>query len=210
VRSSIFDDDSTEDLCVFGGDDLLTAHLDHADLDWGELAERAALDERRGLVIAQVAVLEDLVDEFILYLRDPADPEQAQLELDKQTIGPRLETWRQLLDGGALLDREAADLLESADAVVRRRNELAHGVLFRRPTRVVPIAEIRNGVDVEWILTSRRSRQPDRITMCGLRADLNEAIATFSAMLAFAEHLAAVAPRPRNYGGGTYVTVPAE
>lgn len=42
-----FDDDSDEDLSVFSGNDLLTAHYDVADLDWREVAERSALDGRR-------------------------------------------------------------------------------------------------------------------------------------------------------------------
>lgn len=90
IRSLSFDDDSEDDLCVFSGDDLVITHADGPDLDWREVAERSALDERRGLVIAQVAVLEDLIDEFILYLVDPADPEDYQRSLDKKTIGPRI------------------------------------------------------------------------------------------------------------------------
>ena len=60
-----FDDDNDEELSVLSGYDLLIAHYDVADLDWREVAERSALDQRRGLVITQAAVLEDLIDEFI-------------------------------------------------------------------------------------------------------------------------------------------------
>ncbi len=67
ILSLSFDDDSEEPLFVFSGEDLLMAHIDEVDLDWEEVAERSILDERRGLVITQVAVLEELIDEFILY-----------------------------------------------------------------------------------------------------------------------------------------------
>jgi hypothetical protein len=69
ILSLSFDDDSEEPLFVFSGDDLLMAHIDEVDLDWEEVAEHSILDERRGLVITQVAVLEELIDEFILYVR---------------------------------------------------------------------------------------------------------------------------------------------
>src|SRR3990172_7571809 len=91
------DDDNDEELSVFSGDDLLIAHHDVADLDWREGAERSALDQRRGLVITQGAVLEDLIDEFILYLADPIDVDEYQAELDRLTIGPRLDRLEKLL-----------------------------------------------------------------------------------------------------------------
>lgn len=104
IRSVSFDDDSEADLCVFSGYDLMITHFDGPDLDWEEVAERSALDERRGLVIAQVAVLEDLIDEFILYLVDPRDPEGYQLSLDKKTIGPRIDILEQVLGDQDLMD----------------------------------------------------------------------------------------------------------
>jgi hypothetical protein len=49
TRASVsFDDEDGEELYVFSGGDLLMTHYDAADLDWEEVAERAALDERRG------------------------------------------------------------------------------------------------------------------------------------------------------------------
>jgi hypothetical protein len=51
-----FDNDSNEQLSVFSGNDLLITQYDVSDLDWPEVAERSALDERRGLVITRVAV----------------------------------------------------------------------------------------------------------------------------------------------------------
>jgi len=59
---SVVDDDSDEDLCVFSGSDLLISYYDVADLDWQDVAERSAIDERRGLVIAQVAALADPIE----------------------------------------------------------------------------------------------------------------------------------------------------
>jgi hypothetical protein len=40
-----FDDEDGEELCVFSGSDLLESHYDTADLDWEEVAERAALGD---------------------------------------------------------------------------------------------------------------------------------------------------------------------
>jgi len=90
IRSLSFDDEDEEALCVFSGYDLMISHYDIADLDWREVAERSSIDERRGLVIAQVAAIEDLIDEFSIYLDDPVDAESYQRGLDTQTIGPRL------------------------------------------------------------------------------------------------------------------------
>ena len=47
-------------LFVFSGDDLLTSHNDIADVDWVEVAERTLIDERRGLVVAQAVIIEDV------------------------------------------------------------------------------------------------------------------------------------------------------
>jgi hypothetical protein len=49
--------------------------MDQAGLDWEEVTQRSLLDERRGLVITQVAVLEELIDQLILYVVDSADLE---------------------------------------------------------------------------------------------------------------------------------------
>ena len=103
IHSVSFDDDAEDDLCVFSGYDLVLTHVDGPDLDWEEVAERSALDERRGLVIAQVAVLEELIDEFILYLVDPADPEGYQRNLDKETISPRINKLERILGDLAFL-----------------------------------------------------------------------------------------------------------
>ena len=64
------DDPCEDELSVFSGNDLLIAHYDVSDLDWEEIAERSMIDERRGLIIAQVSALEDLLTEFVLYLSD--------------------------------------------------------------------------------------------------------------------------------------------
>jgi hypothetical protein len=54
-----FDDESDDDdLRVFSGSDLLTSHNDIVDLDWGEIAARTAIDERKGLVFTQTVVIE--------------------------------------------------------------------------------------------------------------------------------------------------------
>lgn len=206
VRSLSFDDDSDDDLCVFSGNDLLISHYDTADLDWGEVAERSLIDERRGLVITQVAVLEDLVDEFILYLEDPHDPQDLRKQLSGKTIGPRLNMLEDLLRRTGLLDHQAVEHLAELRAIVERRNRLAHGTVHCRPTHVVPIKDLGLGVlELEWVLVDRRSGETERISMAALRQDVIEAIGTFSAMLAYAESFVERAPAPTNYPGGVYL-----
>ena len=131
ILSLSFDDDSKEPLFVFSGEDLLMAHTDEVDLDWEEVAQRSILDERRGLVITQVAVLEELIDEFILYVTDPADPEECQRRLDRKTIGPRIDELEKALRERDLLDAAVAGLIADLRALVDIRNELAHGIIYR-------------------------------------------------------------------------------
>jgi hypothetical protein len=78
------DDDNDEELSVFSGYDLLISHYDFADLDCREVAERSALDQRRGLVITQADVLEDLIDEFILYLADPHKALRSEASVERR------------------------------------------------------------------------------------------------------------------------------
>lgn len=68
MRSLSFDDDSADSLWVHSISDLSIGYWEARDLDWEEVVERTALDERRGLVIAQTLVLEDLVNDAIIYL----------------------------------------------------------------------------------------------------------------------------------------------
>jgi hypothetical protein len=187
-------DEHEPTLYVFSGNDLLIAHYGSADLDWQELAERSALDQRRGLVITQVAVLEDLVDEFILYLADPEDVGEYQAKLDTKTIGPRLKRLKRLLSHAGIFDSQAAAVMRHLRRVVDRRNELAHGVIHR---------------DGGWSITSRRSRTVQPITMAGLRGDLHDAIDCFASMLRYAEVFVQIAPEPRNFTGGRYLDAPS-
>lgn len=209
VRSLSFDDDSDEELHVFSGNDLLIAHYDAADLDWHEVAERSAIDERRGLVITQVAVLEDLVDEFILYLADPVDSDEYQAELDRVTIGPRLDRLGNLLLDAGILDANAHAVLGAVRRVVARRNELAHGTIHCRPVERVQAGTWLDGIELEWIITSRRSRTLERVTMAGLRHDLYDAIGCFSSLLQYAEWFVQTAPAPRHFRGGRYLGTPS-
>ena len=202
------DDDNDEELSVFSGYDLLIAHYDVADLDWREGAERSALDQRRGLVITQGAVLEDLIDEFILYLADPIDVDEYQAELDRLTIGPRLDRLEKLLAAVNMFDADASAALEGVRRVAIRRNELAHGTIHCRPIEPVELGGWLDGIPLEWIIISRRSRTIERITMAGLRQDLYDSITCFSSMLQYAEQFVEVALPPRNYGGGRYIATP--
>jgi hypothetical protein len=211
VRSISFDDESSEELNVFSGTDLVISHYDVADLDWSEVTERTLIDERRGLVIAQVVVLEDFLDEFILYLADPADITEYQRQLDRQTIGPRIMLFERLLRDAEILDQPATELITDLRAVVARRNTLAHGTLHCRPLRIVPIKELSGAdVELEWILTNRRSRQSERVSMARLRKDVHDAIATFAGMLDYAEFFLEIAPSPQHFRGGSYLGIPTD
>lgn len=210
VRSVSFDDGSDEELCVFSGSDLLPSHYDIADLDWEEVSERTLIDERRGLVITQVAVLEDLVDEFLGYLEDPEDARRFREEkLNGTTIGPRLAMLERRLRLAGLLDDEAVDCLTAARATVYRRNRLAHGTVNCRPTRVVPISDLAHvDLEIEWVLVDRRSDETERISMARLRQDVDDAIGAFSGLLAYAESFVERAPTPKHFGGGHYLGAP--
>jgi hypothetical protein len=209
-RSLSFDDEEKEELCVFSGYDLILAHHDEIDLDWHEVAERSTIDECRGLVIAQVAVLEDLIDEFLVYLEDPTDTEAYQRQLDRKTVGPRLELLERELLRVGLLDQRAADLMTDLRAGVKRRNQLAHGTIDRRyvpdPSEEHP--QIFD-VDWEWVLIDRRSHDVERISMAGLRHDVYDSIGVFTAMLAYTASFVEHAPRPAHFAGGMYLDVPA-
>lgn len=209
IRSVSFDDSSNEELWVFSGNDLLVAHYDVADLDWAEVAERSLIDERRGLVITQVAVLEDLVDEFLLYLDDPQDTRRARSELGMATIGPRLAKLEGCLRQSGLLTGQAVECLAAARATVDRRNRLAHGTIHYRPTRVVPIKDLPHAdLEIQWVLLDRRSQEVERISMARLRQDVYDAIAAFSDLLAYGEWFVERAPEPTNFTDGQYLNRP--
>lgn len=209
VRSVSFDDEDDGELHVFSGNDLLIAHYDLMDLDWSEIAERTMLDERRGLVIAQVAVLEDMVDEFIHYLDDPPTPDALQAKLERQTLGPRLDLLESLLRRGNLADSGVERLLAELRTVVERRNELAHGTLYWRPIGGPPPLPLTDqDVMVEWIVRGRRGRTTRRITMSGLRRDLYDAIGAVTALVDYSERFVEQAPTPLHFRGGAYLSPP--
>jgi len=210
IRSVSFDDDGDEDLCVFCGTDLLISHYDITDLDWGEVAERTLIDQRRGLVITQVTALEDLVDEFILYLEAAEDNGLVrQKGLSRMTIGPRLGLLEKRLKRAELLEGEVVDCLAAVRATVDRRNRLAHGTVECRPTRVVPVADLTHtDLEVEWVLIDRRSGETERISMARLREDVLDAIGAFTGLLAYAERFVERAPTPLHFAGGYYLGIP--
>ena len=171
-----FDDPDEDPLWVFSGGDLLIGHYDQVDLDWEEVAERTAIDERRGLVVTQVAVLEDLLDELILYLADPEDIDRLRGDLAGETIGPRITRLERLLTSHGLLDGQGADIVQELRTLVALRNRLAHGTIARQAT---PSSPSGNGttrrsnssgwssIDVpagpsgfRWRLFARRSCRP--------------------------------------------------
>jgi hypothetical protein len=208
IRNISFDDESTDTLEVFSGQDLIMTHLDVMDLDWEEVTERSILDQRRGLVITQVAVLEELIDEFILYIVDPEDPVEYQNDLDRKTIGPRLNDLERELRKHDLLDSRGAELIADLRSLIVKRNELAHGIIYRTLRYVVPIKELATrDLELEWLIWSRRTRSACRITMSGLRSDLYQAIGCFTALLQWGAELVERAPRPRNYQDFSYLAV---
>lgn len=212
VISICFDDPSDEDLSVFSGSDLLVSQYDGPDLDWQEVAERSQIDQRRGLVIAQVAVLEDLVDEFLTYIIDPVSPGELAARLGAMTIAPRIDLLRSQMKKIQLLDDEAEALIDELDRVAQRRNELAHGILHWRlvagQSRLLRDLLGQTEIELEWIITNRRTRSSQRITMLELRQDLYDAIGVFMAMLGYAQVFAERAPHPRHFSGGQYLVVP--
>ncbi|WP_200216391.1 hypothetical protein [Micromonospora coerulea] len=184
-----FDDDSDEPLNVFSDYDLLLSFHDTADLDWEEVAERSALDERRGLVITQCTILEDLLGDVILQLERPDDPETRQRDLDQWMIGRRLSHVELLLESGEPSEANSSFPREELWAAVRRRNELAHGNIMRVIGEAYPRP---NGLGktrrVEWRLVDRRTRRSRLITMAGLREDLHAAIAAYTNLLRWASN----------------------
>ncbi|MEM8925997.1 MAG: hypothetical protein AAGD35_21030 [Actinomycetota bacterium] len=208
-----FDDDvSDQDLYVFSGHDLLITHYDGPDLDWQEIAERSAIDSRRGLVIAQVAALEDIIDEFIHYIEDPKDWDALQSRLDRRMIGSRITQLEHGLDRVGLLGPEAEAVLAELRAVVERRNQLAHGQIVSKivgfPESAGRLISADADVEVEWVLLDRRRRTSERLSMTGLREDLEAATAAFMATLGFAEWFVERAPWPEYFQGGAYLGVP--
>jgi hypothetical protein len=204
-----FDDPDEAPLYVFSGRHLLIGHYDQVDLDWEEVAERTAIDERRGLVITQVAVLEDLLDEFILYLEDPVKIDRLREDLAAQTIGPRITRLEDLLRLHDLLDASGTGIIRELRRLVSLRNRLAHGTIDRQPTRIVPVREwSTTTIELEWVLVDRRSRTFERLSMAALRKALVDAQSCFFEMLRFAETLVERAPVPRNFTGGWYLDAP--
>jgi hypothetical protein len=200
-----FDDSSDKELHIFSGYDLLIAHYDIADLAWEEVAERTVIDERRGLVVLQVAVLEDLIDDFIMRLADEPHQEEFYATLTKKTIGPRLEQLTHLLEERNLIDSKASELLVEVRTIVQRRNELAHGTIHYRPVGGMPPLPLKGDIEFEWVISSRRSPEPQRLTMSQLREDLYEAIGCFMALLAYSDRWMAQVPPPRYFKGGHYL-----
>ncbi|KAB1118476.1 hypothetical protein F6X54_03300 [Micromonospora aurantiaca] len=185
-----FNDNSDEPLHVFSGYDLLLAFHDAADIDWEEVAERGALDERRGLVITQSTVLEDLLSDVIVQLERPDKPETRLRELDQWMIGKRLKHVESLLERGAYPEVKNSFPFEELWDVVRRRNELAHGNLMRVIGEACPRSEGPGKTrQVEWHLVDRRSRGSRLITMAGLREDLSAATTAYINLLRWSSKL---------------------
>jgi hypothetical protein len=218
IEQLSFDDESgDEDLRVFSGSDFLMSHYDIAELDWEEIAYRTAIDERRGLIITQTVVIEDVIDEFILYLEDPPDSNKYRTEtLGNWAAGRRRQHLEALLSSAGLLDDRAAQLLEECRRVGLRRNTLAHGTIEPRLVNVakpdqvvVPIDELDQAdLAIEWTLTDRRTGEAERVSMARLRQDLYAAIGLVYELLNYAEYFVERAPRPNNFEGGAFLGAP--
>lgn len=204
VNNLSFDDPSDEGLDVISAYELLISELDVADPDWGKIAERTAIDERRGLVIAQVAEMEQVIDDFILYVADPDDVSAYMQRLAAWTIGPRVKEFERLLRVAGVCDEVAVDVIGMLLSVVARRNLLAHGSLYLRPTKWTPIGQW-DGVEFEWMLRDPRTGHAERISMAGLRTDLEDVIDATVRLIRYGSHLAAQLPPPSNYANATYI-----
>ncbi|GAA2156655.1 hypothetical protein [Actinomadura napierensis] len=201
-----FDDSEEEELYVFSGDDLVISFHDQVDLDWREVAERTLIDERRGLVVLQVTALEDLIDDIIMHLADDPDQEEFYSKLTKKTIGPRLDLLVKLLKERDVMDDEMEGVLADVRKLVERRNLLAHGTIHLRPVGGVrPTLPLKADFELEWVIKSRRSPTPQRLTMSELREDLYEAIGCFTAMLKCTNALVAKTPQPQHFTNGRYL-----
>jgi hypothetical protein len=66
----------------------------------------------------------------------------------------------------------------------------------------------RREIELEWIITNRRTRSSQRITMLELRQDLYDATGIFTAMLGYAEAFVERAPQPTHFKGGRYLGAP--
>ena len=75
-----------------------------------------------------------------------------------------------------MVDSAAVAALGAIRHAVARRNELAHGTIHCRPAEPVEPGSWIDGIPREWIIVSRRTRTVRRITMAGLRQDVNAAI----------------------------------
>jgi hypothetical protein len=208
INNVSFDDPSDEPLDVFSGNDLVLAHHDEIDLDWREVSERVAIDERRGLVVLQVSVLEDLIDNFIMYLADDPDQDGYYEQLVRRTIGPRIDRLEQLMRDAGLTDVKSLGIVEDLRKIARRRNQLAHGTIRLRPIDGVRIFPPKGDIQLEWVIESRRSPTPERLTMLQLREDLHEAIGCFMAMLDYATHLFERTPKRQYFKGGRHLGLP--
>jgi hypothetical protein len=208
IESVSFDDQSDEPLYVFSGNDLLLSHYDRVDLDWEEVVERTELDERRGLVVLQVGVIEDLLDEFVEYMEDPIDHAAFVAELETQMIGKRIGRFETSIRRAGILDARSHGEIDELRRIVQRRNELTHGTIYRRPVGGWPKLPLPRDLQLEWLLYDRRSHTSARITTSRLRQDLYDAIGLFTELLKYAEYFVTVAPSPVNFRGGHYLAAP--
>lgn len=189
-------DDATDqsDLLVFSGQDLAIAAYDQVDLNWEEVAERTTIDERRGLVVVQTVALEDLVDVAIIAVESTANWDSRAEELARMTIGPRIDILQKRLAECGKLNMEAIEVLRDLRRVVQRRNRLAHGDLGWRQHRICPHEDGKGRIlEAEWVLIDRRSGAAERITLSGLRRDLEDAIGCYIKARVWADGLS---PRP--------------
>jgi len=200
-------DDPDDELNVFSAYDLVLSYRDITDLDWGEVAERRLIEQRRGLVVLQATVLEDLIDDFIMYLADAPDQNAYYEKLVKKTMGPRVEKLEDLMKEKGLNDARGKELIERLKRIVERRNLLAHGILQLQPVENVKLP-LKKAFELEWVIVDRRSGVSQRLSMLQLRKDFYEVIDCFYLMLSYMDHMLKIAPKPKHFKGGMYLTLP--
>lgn len=160
--------------------------------------------------MTQTIAIEDLLVEGTLYVEDPVDLAGRESAIAGWTFGRKVGALRTALRNSQLLDRVAHSTLARLDRVVEDRNVVAHGVLIRRPTTIVPIAELTTDLVLEWVLLDRRSGEAQEVTMSWLRSLVHESQSAFLGLLGFFELLVERAPVPQNFQGGTFIAVPRD
>ncbi len=193
---------------VLAGDELLIAHYGASGIDWQQVADRDVVETLRGKVVAQATVLEDLVDEFLLYLRD-TPPEDLDTDADPTKhwqLGRKVDDLRAALKDCGLA-AVAKGPLDQVGRALKRRDVLAHSPLMVREGRVVHFGVMP---EPEFVVRERKrgGLKYHRLTEAQLRDDLRSTATAFLALLGMAEVVVQHAPLPKHFRTGAFLAQP--